>query len=212
VSIKKPVLTSSILLLGPTGVGKSPLGNQIEKKGVNGKRCFHFDFGHELRRIAEHGLPPEGFQEKDLSFIRDVLDKGSLLENEHFHIAEKIICRFLSRNDFQNDDILILNGLPRHVAQAKDLNGIAAVERLVVLECKPDEIYKRIELNSGGDRTGRLDDSLAMIRKKLEIFKARTSQLIEYYSNMGCDILIVDIAAASTPEDTYNAFITECGC
>jgi adenylate kinase family enzyme len=201
------VLRRSILLLGPTGVGKSPLGNEMEKNGLQGKRCFHFDFGHELRSIAELDLPPEGFQKKDLSFIRDVLDKGLLLENEHFHIAEKIVLYFLRRNDFQEDDTLILNGLPRHVDQAQDMSGIVSVRGLVVLDCIPEEIYKRIEQNTGRDRTDRIDDTIDMISKKLEIFKARTAPLIEHYSNTGCDIVKLRVTALSTPESVYEAFI-----
>ena len=206
-SIKGPALTRSILLLGPTGAGKSPLGNEIQKKGINGERCFHFDFGHELRSIADLRMPPGGFQNKDLSFIRDVLEKGLLLENEHFHIAEKIVHYFLRGNDFREDDILILNGLPRHVDQAIDMAGIVEVRSLVVLECGPEEVYSRIEKNTGMDRTGRPDDGIAMIRKKLDIFNARTAPLIEHYSNMGCDILKVRITAALTPDDAYDAFI-----
>jgi adenylate kinase len=195
-------------LLGPTGVGKSPLGTRIGKNGIQGKRCFHFDFGQELRRIADLDLPPEGFQEKDLSCIKDVLEKGLLLENEHFPVAEKIVLHFFRRNDFREDDILILNGLPRHVDQAKDMKGIVAVQSLVVLECEPREVYKRIEKNTGRDRARRIDDSLDMIRKKLEIFKARTAPLIDYYANRGCGILTIEITATSTPENVYNAFIS----
>jgi len=201
------MLRRAILILGPTGAGKSPLGAQIEQNGIRGKRCFHFDFGHELRSIAGLPSPPEDFREEDLSFMRDVLEKGLLLENEHFHIAEKIVHYFLLRNEVREEDILILNGLPRHTDQAKDMSGIVAVISLVVLICGPEEVYRRIELNSGRDRTGRPDDSLDMIRKKLEIFKARTAPLIRYYSAMGCDVLKVRITAASSPEDTYKAFI-----
>ena len=203
-------MTRSILLLGPTGAGKSPLGNQIEKKGIRGKRCFHFDFGHELRGVAGLDMPPAGFLEKDLLFIRDVLDKGLLLENEHFHIAEKIIRYFMRRNDFREDDLLILNGLPRHTDQAHDVAEIVEVRSLVVLECGPGEVYSRIQKNTGMDRTGRIDDGIAMIRKKLDIFNARTAPLIEHYSNMGCDILKVRISAALTPEGAYDAFVEEC--
>ena len=201
------MLTRSILLLGPTGAGKSPLGDQIEKKGLRGKRCFHFDFGHELRCIAELDLPPEGFRKKDLLFIRDVLVKGLLLESEHFHIARKIVHYFLIRNDFRGEDVLILNGLPRHTDQAKDMAGIVEVRSLVVLECGPEEVYSRIEKNTGTDRTGRIDDGIAMIRKKLDIFNARTAPLFEHYSSMGCDILNVRVTASLTPEGAYDAFI-----
>jgi adenylate kinase family enzyme len=204
------MLTRSILLLGPTGAGKSPLGDQIEKKGLRGKRCFHFDFGNELRGIAGLELPPEGFENKDLSFIRDVLKKGLLLENEHFHIAEKIVHYFMLRNDFREEDVLVLNGLPRHVDQANDMSGTVEIRSLIVLECGPEEVYSRIEKNTGMDRTGRIDDGTDMIRKKIDIFNARTAPLIEHYSNMGCDILRVRITAALTPEGAYDAFIDAC--
>jgi len=201
------MLTEAILLLGPTGAGKSPLGDQIEKNGIKGKKCFHFDFGHELRSIAELKLPPDGFQENDLFFIRDVLEKGLLLENEHFHVAEKIVRYFLRRNEFRKDTVLILNGLPRHADQARDMSGIVSVRSLVVLDCSPEEVYRRIEQNTGGDRTNRSDDTVDMISRKLEIFKARTAPLIEYYSNRDADIIKIRITETSTPENSYEAFI-----
>ncbi len=201
--------TRAVLLLGPTGAGKTPLGNQIALNGIGGKRCFHFDFGHELRSIAGHSAPPAGFRYEDLSFIKDVLEKGLLLENEHFHIAEKIVQYFLVRNSVGPEDIMVLNGLPRHVDQAKDMGRVADVQSVVLLVCEPEDVYRRIELNSGGDRSGRDDDGLGMVTKKLDIFRSRTAPLIEYYSNLKCEILKLRISAASTPADSYNAFIAE---
>ena len=46
-------MNKAILLLGPTGSGKSPLGDELEANGLNGRRCLHFDFGRRLRRAAE---------------------------------------------------------------------------------------------------------------------------------------------------------------
>ena len=120
-------MMQAILLLGPTGAGKSPLGDEIQNKGIAGRRCFHFDFGHELRSIAELDLPPEGFQEKELLFIRDVLEKGLLLENEHFPIAAKIVRRFQARNNFSEGDSLILKrpAEARRAGKGLKLSGIS---------------------------------------------------------------------------------------
>jgi adenylate kinase family enzyme len=42
----------AMLLLGPTGSGKTPLGRQIERRGLGGQMFVHFDFGENLRRIV----------------------------------------------------------------------------------------------------------------------------------------------------------------
>ncbi|MCS7305155.1 MAG: nucleoside monophosphate kinase [Thermoguttaceae bacterium] len=47
-----PALYKGILLLGPTGSGKTPLGQLLAHRGIWGRRCVHFDFGYWLRWIA----------------------------------------------------------------------------------------------------------------------------------------------------------------
>lgn len=198
----------AILLLGPTGAGKTPLGEYFEKKGFGGRKCLHFDFGHEMRSIALGNRPPEGFDKEEHSFIRDVLDKGLLLENEHFPIAKKIIDFFLHRKSFTARHTLILNGIPRHVDQARDMDAVADIESLVVLECSADDTCHRISSNVGGDRTRRVDDGIGMIRKKLEIYTSRTAPLIDYYADRGCNIFAIKVTATSTTEDFYSSLLS----
>ncbi len=193
----------SILLVGPTGSGKTPLGAYFEEHGLNGKRCFHFDFGHQLRSIAGQGTPPEGLTEQDYAIIRAALEKGLLLENEYFFIAEKIITCFLYRNNFQENDILVLNGLPRHIGQAKDMEGIVEIKDVIVLECSPEDVCRRIRCNTGSDRTERVDDYIGMVWKKLEIFRRKTSPLIDYYANAGGAVYRIEITSSSTARDVY---------
>lgn len=201
----------AILLIGPTGAGKTPVGDHIEKKGLGDRKCHHFDFGHQLRAVAENDSPPEGFGNDDHLFIREVLDKGLLLENEHFPVAEKIINLFIRKKNVKKDDLLVLNGLPRHIDQAKDLGDLVTVKRLVVLECSAGHVYERIRTNTGSDRTGRTDDSVQMIRAKLEIFKNRTTPLIDYYANIGSDVFRIKVTASSTAEHVYTEILTKSG-
>jgi adenylate kinase len=197
----------TILLIGPTGVGKTPFGEYLEKRGLGGRRCLHFDFGHQLRIVAGYRTPPEGFSRGEHAFIKDVLEKGLLLENEHFPIAEKIIDRFLQEAGFRETDMMLLNGLPRHVDQARDMDGKVKTGALVVLDCEAEDVFLRIRENTGGDRSGREDDGIEMVRRKLSIFRERTTPLIRYYSVAGRRVFRVKVTSSSTVEDVYAGFI-----
>ena len=198
----------AMLLIGPTGVGKTPFGSCLEKNGFRGNRCLHFDFGNELRTLAQQETTPEGFSRREHVFIRDVLEKGLLLENEHFPIAAKVIDAYMRRSGCGRDDILLLNGLPRHEDQARDIDRTMTITSLIILECAVEDIFKRIRHNTGGDRLGRSDDGIEMARRKLEIFHARTAPLVNHYMEAGRDVFRLKVASSSTGEDLYSAFLS----
>jgi len=197
-----------MLLIGPTGSGKTPLGSYIEQHGISGRRCHHFDFGHELRSIADADTAPEGFTESEHQFLQDVLRKGLLLEDQHFPLAKRIVRDFLARSFFEESDILILNGLPRHTGQALDMAELVNVTCLLVLECTAEDVCERIRVNTGGDRTARVDDAEEMIRKKLEIFHGRTAPLIDHYAEQGLRLMKLPVHASSTSETVYSRLIS----
>ena len=195
----------SILLLGPTGVGKSPLGDAIARNGLFGRRCHHLDFGSELRGAVSREELSSAYSSNELDFLRGVLEQGLLLENEHFPLAEKIFSLFLDRAGFASHGLLILNGIPRHTGQSKDIARIARILALIVLDCTVDDVFHRIQNNVGGDRSERLDDDKKLIAKKLEIFQERTAPLIDYYSKGGCRIYRVNVSATTTTEQAYQS-------
>ena len=195
---------NAMLLLGPTGVGKSPLGDAIARNGLFNRRCHHLDFGSELRGAVSRDDLSSHYSSKELDFIHGVLERGLLLENEHFPLAEKIFGLFLDRAGFASHDLLILNGIPRHTGQSKDIESIARIHALLVLDCTADDVYRRIRNNIGGDRAERLDDDKKLIAKKLEIFQERTAPLIDYYLQQDCRIYRVHVSAATTTEQAYQ--------
>ncbi len=158
---------NAILLLGPTGVGKSPLGDAIALQGLFGRRCHHLDFGSELRTAVSANARSADYAYEELAFIHGVLERGLLLENEHFALAKKIISLFLKRTSFSQHDLLVLNGIPRHTGQAQDMAGLATIHALIVLDSSADDVFFRIRENVGRDRTERIDDDRELVEKKL---------------------------------------------
>ena len=196
-----PFPVDAVLLLGPTGSGKSPLGDLLTRRGLLGRRAHHLDFGSALRSALSDSAAYYTDGERD--FIRGVLERGLLLENEHFPLARKILSAALGQCGFSRGDVLVLNGIPRHAGQARDMAALTAVRALVVLECSPDAVSCRLRENTGGDRVGRQDDDRDLVRKKLDIFRERTTPLIDHYGNAGCKVYRIPIDGSTTAEDAY---------
>jgi len=193
-------MQEAIVLIGPTGSGKTPLGELLADRGLWGRRCVHFDFGAALRRIAA-GEAAGDFDESDIQFVRGMLDCGALLEDRDFHIALRAIRSELTARGADEDCLVALNGLPRHVGQARDLGEVVDVRTVVVLHCSPEVVALRIATNVGGDRTGRCDDDIESVTRRLDIFTTRTTPLAYYYRDAGAAAWTIEITETTTPQE-----------
>jgi len=193
----------AVLLVGPTGSGKTPLGDLIAERGLWEARCLHFDFGANLRRIVDRNRPDHLISRADIDFLNEVLHSGALLEREHFPLAERILGAFLAENGADVQTTVLLNGLPRHVGQAEAVNAILHVEAVVSLRCSGETALERIRSDVGGDRTGRRDDDLESVRRKLELFAERTAPLLEHYRTMGAAVTTIDVTATMSADDMW---------
>lgn len=200
-----PEKADAVLLIGPTGSGKTPLGGLLQERGLSGRCCKHFDFGAQLRRAASLSGPHDLYTFEEQQFVRQVLEGGALLEDRNFVLAEKILFDFLERTAFRPGDWLVLNGLPRHVGQARSMDELAGVQFVVVLECEAEDILRRIARNTGRDRTGREDDSLEMVKKKLILYAERTVPLIDHYAQRGVRIIRLSVGADTSAADVYES-------
>jgi adenylate kinase len=198
----------ALLLVGPTGVGKTPLGEYAEAHGFCGKRCTHFDFGAALRRVDRGGNPVGALTADDVSFIHKVLTEGALLEDETFYIASELLKAHVATAELGPDDYVLLNGLPRHVGQARDVDAIVRVQRVLHLHCTPEVVHDRIVLNSGGDRAERIDDAPEAVARKLAIFEERTRPLVDHYRVLDIPVTDIEITTASNPATIWQQFET----
>jgi len=210
-------MPQAILLLGPTGSGKTPLGEMLQARGLaGGRQCRHFDFGDRLRRIASGQLNVDELTDDDRAFITEMLDRGALLEDEHFHVAEKILRAFIAERatglfelatDYGPPATVVLNGLPRHVGQAGDVDRIVTVRLVVELSCSAKTVRRRLADDAGGDRAGRIDDDPASVRKKLELYTRRTEGLLDHYRSLGAAVISLTIGPDTTAQDAWRDLI-----
>jgi len=194
----------AIVLLGPTGSGKTPLGSTLEARGLWGRRCVHFDFGENLRQIVAADQADAHVTRRDIEFLREVLRSGALLEDEQFPLAERVLRRFLVERGVDAATLVVLNGLPRHVGQADAVDAVLDVEAVIHLRCSPGAVLARIRTNVGRDRSGRVDDDPASIQAKLATFQERTEPLLEYYRGRNVRMEAFDVTADMSAEQMWG--------
>jgi adenylate kinase len=190
----------AILLLGPTGSGKTPLGDWLQAHGLCGCRCHHFDFGANLREIAA-ARAADGFTQDEVRYIRELVEKGALLENETFCLALRILEEFIRHRQLQAGDLLVMNGLPRHAGQADAIAPFLKVLAIVHLQCSAEVVLERLQRNSGGDRTHRIDDTLALVQRKMATFAERTQPLLRLYQEQGVPVIPVAVKEHTRPAE-----------
>ncbi|MFO7732345.1 MAG: nucleoside monophosphate kinase [Candidatus Aminicenantes bacterium] len=187
-----------MLLVGPTGAGKTPLGRRLQETGFGGRPCSHFDFGARLREISLVPQAESLFTPVERGVIRTCLETGALLEDGDFPIAQKILENFVRARDPGPGGLIVLNGLPRHRAQAERLEGVVSMERIAFLDGTADVIRERLRLDTGGDRAGRMDDALDAVERRMAIFRDRTLPLLRFYEDLGVPVRRISVTAPMT--------------
>lgn len=195
---------TAVLLAGHSNSGKTPLGRLVERDLSQARRRFvHFDFGQCLREVIA-GNPVAELTPDEVAYIHSVMN-GQLLDDEHFGVAEKLLAGFLHRTAFEPvADTLLLNGLPRHAGQARDLARAGVkVSLLVLLRCDPDTALRRMNRAARGrgheDRRDRHDNTQAILRRKCESFDRDTMPMIKHFREKNVRIVTIDVRTGMTP-------------
>lgn len=175
----------SLLLFGAPGCGKGTQGQVLG--GLPG--CFHLAMGDVFRSLDKASELGKTFSEYSSSgkLVPDKLVISIWAE----HMKKQI-----SLSKFNpNNDILILDGLPRTVEQAEALKEHIDVMKVIHINCDNKEpLIKRIQLRA--KNSGRVDDSKEeVIRNRLDVYEKETYPVLAKYSNS----LIADIDGLKTP-------------
>lgn len=162
----------NIALFGPPGAGKGTQSELLIKK----YNLAYISTGNILREeIAE--ATPLGLEAKG------IIDKGGLVSDEMIvQIIEKKITTNTDCNGF------LFDGFPRTFVQAYILDGLllklnTSLTCMLSLEVPTDELVHR--LLERGKISGRSDDNMQVIQKRLEEYNEKTVPVIDYYKERG---------------------------
>ena len=174
----------NLVIFGAPGSGKGTQSEVlIERYGFD-----HISTGDLLRAEIKQG--------SELGkAAKSYIDAGQLVPDSLIiGMIEKVL------QERQPKKGLILDGFPRTVAQAEARDEryakhATAVHAVLALQVAEDELVKR--LLKRGEASGRSDDNLETIQKRLGVYHAQTAPIAEHYAKKGVHYAIEGSGAIS---------------
>ncbi|MFW6014768.1 MAG: adenylate kinase [Candidatus Nanoarchaeia archaeon] len=176
----------NLIIMGPQGSGKGTQAQKLSQKFAIPHISTGDIFRENIKNETELGKE-----------AKEYIDEGMLVPDE---LTIRIVNDRLSKQDCKNG--FILDGFPRNVAQAKAMDEIVSIDKVVLIDISDDEAVRRISGRRtcakcgkvfsskdnlekcdkcGGELVRREDDNPDTVRKRLQIYHKNTAPLEEYY-------------------------------
>jgi adenylate kinase len=166
-----------LILIGIQGAGKSTQGNLL-KEELN---IPYLSTGHIFREMSK--------EKTSLGrYIKEIMNAGFLIPDDK---TVEIVSEYLKKAEYKKG--YILDGFPRTLDQVKMFEN--GVDKVIYLKVSDREALWRLSYRDGDDRQ---DETLAAIRKRIELFNTLTKPALDYYQKKG---ILVEIDGEKSIED-----------
>ena len=201
-----------LIFLGPPGAGKGTLA----VKAVEILNIPQISTG-SIFRAAIADQTPLGLK------VKEIIDAGKLVDDE---TTIALVKERLAKDDVQKG--YILDGFPRTIPQAQALAEFSTVDKVINFDIPDSGVLERL----GGRRVCRKcgynfhavfnkpakdgvcdhcegeiyirdDDRPEAVQKRLEVYRAQTAPLIDFYREKG---VLLDIDASTMVDETVISF------
>jgi len=186
-----------LVLFGPPGAGKGTQAVLLSKEfGVP-----HISTGEAFRDAV-------GSNSELGRTVKGYLDAGQLVPDD---VTIKVTLERLGRSDCAKG--FVLDGFPRTVQQAQSLedflNGkhlaLSMVVELIVPEAM---LLERIKGRSSASKGGRSDDSHEVAVRRLEVYRAQTAPVAEFYRQISN---LRDVDGVGSVDEVKNRIVSVLG-
>lgn len=175
----------TVLLFGAPGAGKGTQGKILGQ--IPG--FFHLSCGEVFRTLDIHSELGRVFYEYSSrgELVPDDVTVRMWAENLH---AQNVLSLYKP-----HDDLLVLDGIPRNVHQARIMEEHIDVLAIVHLVCRDKEAMMK-RLRRRALKENRADDAREeVIRKRWEVYEKETFPVLDFYP----DTLVHEVDAMGSP-------------
>ncbi len=162
---------TTYLLFGAPGSGKGTQGHSLGSI----PRFFHCACGDVFRTLDTRTKVGRAFLEYS--------SKGQLVPDEiTVELWRAHIDAAVEAHEFKPDiDVLVLDGIPRNVGQAKIMDDVIDVKKVFHLSCPDrDQLFARLKKRALKDN--RLDDANEqVIKRRLQTYETESKPVLDYY-------------------------------
>lgn len=184
---------NTFILFGPPGSGK---GTQGKTLGTI-PRYFHCACGDVFRSIDTRTKVGRAFL--------DYSSKGQLVPDEvTVELWQEAIAAAVDAHKFKPDiDTLVLDGIPRNVAQARIMEELIDVKKVFHLSCPNREtLFSRLKKRALKDN--RLDDANEqVIQRRLDTYEQESKPVLSHYPKE----MITVVDATQSPSKVLLAIL-----